>query len=218
MEERMEAKIGTEIRTNEERMETKIEASNEKFEVLRGTLVSRMDAHQTRTKTTQEDIQAKTDAHQEGMEAKMDAWLGEMRAWRKETTACQAVTEACIGKLEVSQEKSETVEERQEVPKEEAALGSIWGPKSSRAADRQRNGPRAMVGPGRRWPLSCCSCTAQETRSSGTRAGQCCKSNPERTDVREETSGATGMQQRHKGPRPNRAIRSGKQTRPLGRP
>jgi hypothetical protein len=35
--------------------------------------------------------------------------------------------------------------------------------------------------------------------------------NLERTDVREETSGATGIQQRHKEPSPKRAITSGKQ-------
>jgi hypothetical protein len=34
-------------------------------------------------------IIAKTDAHQERMEAKMDAWLVEMNACRKETTACK---------------------------------------------------------------------------------------------------------------------------------
>jgi hypothetical protein len=81
-------------------MEAKIEANNEKFEVHRGTLVSRMDANQARTKATEEDIEAKTDAHQERMEAKMDVRLGEMKAWRKERTACQSVTEACVGKLE----------------------------------------------------------------------------------------------------------------------
>jgi hypothetical protein len=41
--------------------------------------------------------------------------------------------------------------------------------------------------------------------------GQYCKRNLERTDVREKTSGATGMQQRHEEPRHKRAITSGKQ-------
>jgi hypothetical protein len=36
------------------RLEAKIEPSNDKFEVLRGTLVSWMDIHQARTETTNE--------------------------------------------------------------------------------------------------------------------------------------------------------------------
>jgi hypothetical protein len=40
---------------------------------------------------------------------------------------------------------------------------------------------------------------------------QCCKRNLEKTDVREETLGATGIQQRHNEQRPKRAIMSGKQ-------
>jgi hypothetical protein len=43
----MEAKIGAEIRTSQE-------ISNEKFEVLQGTLVSWMDIHQARTEAMQE--------------------------------------------------------------------------------------------------------------------------------------------------------------------
>jgi hypothetical protein len=46
--------------------------NNEKFEVLRGTLVSRMDIHQARTEDIQEVI-AKMDAHQERMEGNMNA-------------------------------------------------------------------------------------------------------------------------------------------------
>jgi hypothetical protein len=41
--------------------------------------------------------------------------------------------------------------------------------------------------------------TAQGRRSSGTRQGQCCKRNLNRMGVREETSGATGIQQWNKG-------------------
>jgi hypothetical protein len=36
------------------RLEAKIEANNEKSEILSGTLVSRMDIHQARTKAMQE--------------------------------------------------------------------------------------------------------------------------------------------------------------------
>jgi hypothetical protein len=68
-------------------------------------------------------------------------------------------------------------------------------------------GARAKVGPGRS-RLSpaeddqpCHSCTTQGTRSSGTRQGQYFKRNLDRTDVPEETSGTTDMQQWNKGPR-----------------
>jgi hypothetical protein len=42
-----------EMKTMQERMEAKIEVNSEKFEVLRSTLVSRMDIHQTRTEVMQ---------------------------------------------------------------------------------------------------------------------------------------------------------------------
>jgi hypothetical protein len=45
----------------------------------------------------------------------------------------------------------------------------------------------------------CHSCTMQGTRSSWTRPGQCCKMNPDRTDVWEVKSAETGMQYWNKG-------------------
>jgi hypothetical protein len=36
------------------------------------------------------------------LEAKMDAWLEEMKAWRKETMACQEVMETCLEKREAT--------------------------------------------------------------------------------------------------------------------
>jgi hypothetical protein len=42
---------------------------------------------------------------------------------------------------------------------------------------------------------------AQGPRSLGTRPGQCCKRNPERTDVWDETSGESGRQHWNKDPR-----------------
>jgi hypothetical protein len=60
---------------NQENMEARINANNEEFEVLRGTLVSRVDTHQARTKKKiQKGIIAKMDAYQERMEAIMIAW------------------------------------------------------------------------------------------------------------------------------------------------
>jgi hypothetical protein len=60
-----------EMRTNQERLEAKIEARNEKFEVLWGTVVSWMDIHQARTGSPWEEMKAKMDIHQEKMEATM---------------------------------------------------------------------------------------------------------------------------------------------------
>jgi hypothetical protein len=60
---KMEAKIEVEIETN-----------NEKFEVLRSFLISRMDIHQVRTEGVQEEIISKMDAHQERMRASVNGW------------------------------------------------------------------------------------------------------------------------------------------------
>jgi chromosome segregation ATPase len=131
-------------------METQIEANNEKFEALRGTLLSRKDIHQASTEAIQEEMKAKMNKNQE----KMDDWLEEMKAWRKKTTACQEATEACLEKakagreemeaalgvfeerldkmdvtdLEANREKSEGVAVRHEVHDEEAAMDTIGAP------------------------------------------------------------------------------------------
>jgi hypothetical protein len=42
-----------------ERMPSDIEANNETFEALRGTVISRMDVHQARTQAIQEEMEAK---------------------------------------------------------------------------------------------------------------------------------------------------------------
>jgi hypothetical protein len=44
------------MENNHEKMDARIDANNEKFEALRGTLVSRMDIHQARTVSTQEEM------------------------------------------------------------------------------------------------------------------------------------------------------------------
>jgi hypothetical protein len=46
-----------------------IRATNEKFEVLQGTLVCWMDIHQARADSTQENINTKIDVNQEKMDA-----------------------------------------------------------------------------------------------------------------------------------------------------
>jgi hypothetical protein len=51
----------------QERMEAKIEDNGEKFEVLRGTLVFWMDIHQARAEANQERLEAKVEANLEDM-------------------------------------------------------------------------------------------------------------------------------------------------------
>jgi hypothetical protein len=51
------AEMKTEIKTNQERLEAKIEANNEKFEVLRGALVSGMEStRQAKTEANREEV------------------------------------------------------------------------------------------------------------------------------------------------------------------
>jgi hypothetical protein len=51
------------------KIEGKIYANTEKFEVLRKTLVSRMEIHPARTGAFKKEIRANIDMHQENMEA-----------------------------------------------------------------------------------------------------------------------------------------------------
>jgi hypothetical protein len=74
-----------------------VQANNEQFEVLLGTLVSRVVTHQARTGVNQRE-----------MIAKMDAWI--------------EGTEACAGKLVANREKSDVVAVHPEVPNEEAEV------------------------------------------------------------------------------------------------
>jgi hypothetical protein len=58
----MLTKMDAKIDSNQQKMEARIEANNETFEVLRGILVFRMNIHQNRTISTQEDMKAKMEA------------------------------------------------------------------------------------------------------------------------------------------------------------
>jgi hypothetical protein len=73
IEERILAKMGAEMKTSQERMEARRDATNEMFEVLRGTLVSRMDIHLARTQAIEKEIIANMYAHQERMGACVNA-------------------------------------------------------------------------------------------------------------------------------------------------
>jgi hypothetical protein len=66
------------IQNNQEKMVAKIEANNEKFEVLQSPLVSQMDIHQARTEPTPEEIKAKMDIHQGKMEAAVHSIWSEL--------------------------------------------------------------------------------------------------------------------------------------------
>jgi hypothetical protein len=64
-----------------EKMETSldnIDANNEMFKVLQGTLVSRMDIHQTRIESTEEEINTKMDIHKEMMETAIHSIRSEL--------------------------------------------------------------------------------------------------------------------------------------------
>jgi hypothetical protein len=107
------------------RMETRTDANYEKSEVLRNTVVSRMDIYQARTEDSQEEIIAKMDAHWERMEASINAW----RTNKKKTAACQEATEVCLQSKEPTSVETESVAVHEDVPKEEDC----------------RHGPRAIV-------------------------------------------------------------------------
>jgi hypothetical protein len=62
-----------------------MEGNNEKFEVLQGIFVSRMDIYQVRTVSIQEDMKAKMDIHQEKMEAAIHSIWSEL----EEALKCQ---------------------------------------------------------------------------------------------------------------------------------
>jgi hypothetical protein len=76
----------------------------------------------------------------EANQAKMDAWLTEMKNWRRELMACQEMTEACQNSKEPSPEEMESEVERREFPTKEAAV------KSSRTMKKRHKGRRMAAG------------------------------------------------------------------------
>jgi uncharacterized protein YPO0396 len=129
MMERMLAKMDNfpeEIRT----AQAWIEANNEKVEVLRGTLVSRMDAYKAKTEANLEELMAAMKASQERTEALMDVSL-------QTTEDCLEKTEASQGKVEI---KMKACLEEMKVRRP-----YMW---TRRLAERRR--PAEETGPGRR--------------------------------------------------------------------
>jgi hypothetical protein len=186
------------------RLETEIESDKEKLEVLGGNLVSRMDINQARTESTQEDIKAKMDSYQEKSMMLMKASKEEVEAMR----------EACLEKMEASPEERVSESEHEEVPKEEAIVENFGALKElhgdQHLAIRRCGQPNKWTqgsGESRKKLVTAqgrLTCRAIPAFCKGHYCpGQGCAKNPERTDFQGETSGATRMQQWHKGPRHN---------------
>jgi hypothetical protein len=66
--EQILARMSAEMNATEERMEAKIKADNEKFEVFQGTLVSRMDNHQAITDAIKKIMDTKIKEMKAGQE------------------------------------------------------------------------------------------------------------------------------------------------------
>jgi hypothetical protein len=91
------AKIGDEIKTNQDYMKEEMKAQV-------GSLASRIDSNQGKMDTNLKEV------------------IAEMRAWRKEMTACQETMEACLESKEPTSVEIESVAVHEEVPKEEAVV------------------------------------------------------------------------------------------------
>jgi hypothetical protein len=143
---------------------------------------------------------------------------GEKRQWP--TKKCQP----CLESEEPTSAGIESIAGREEVPTGhsencQSTEGAVCGLASSHRMlpIAKEMDPGCLWVPGeigsrpQRDDPPCHSCTVQGTRLSGTRLRQFCKRNLRSTDVPEEMLGATAMRQRHKEPRPKRAIMSEKQ-------
>jgi hypothetical protein len=112
---------------------------------------------------------AKTDTNQEVMDAKLHGHHESMMARKSQLEEIKNAVDVCEKRLnkmdtmdlETSREKSNAVVEQRDVPKEEAAVKTT-GPLEEGHGDRQlaaerrrqqRKRTRAMVCPGRSWPL-----------------------------------------------------------------
>jgi hypothetical protein len=71
----MRAEMLAKMEANQERMDSRIEANNEKFEVLKSTLVTQMDAHHGKTEASHEESMAARKASHEMIEALMNVSL-----------------------------------------------------------------------------------------------------------------------------------------------
>jgi hypothetical protein len=114
MMEQMTECLLAEIRTNQakmdanqEKMEAKIEVNNEKFEVIQGALVSRMDIHQARTMSIQEEMKANMDIHQEKMEAAIHSIRSKFKTFKNGWKTSCCVNQKMQGPCKELNEKTE---------------------------------------------------------------------------------------------------------------
>jgi hypothetical protein len=109
--------IKEKIKYNQDGLEAKIEANNEKFEVLQENMWT----------------------SQEGMKTRIGPIVSWMGAWLEGTKDCRRATEASLEKKEPTPEEMANVAAHSEVPNEKAEGGNcrctggpIWGPASGR--------------------------------------------------------------------------------------
>jgi hypothetical protein len=105
-------------------------------------MLAKMDASQKDTKAMHERMdanQVKADAHQAKMEANMGSMQDELISTFKifkcngqETTVCHEATEADIEKIGPDSGMMQSVAEHQEVPREDAEVMAVGGPKKRR--------------------------------------------------------------------------------------
>jgi DNA-binding GntR family transcriptional regulator len=121
-------------------IKAEIRPNNVKLEVIQGILFSRMDIHQARAQSTEEEINAKMDAKQETidasqkrLEAKIDSHHEKLRAiMRSDKEKMEDMMEAYLENteatnLEANPEEIESESEHQEVLKEEGAMETTEG-------------------------------------------------------------------------------------------
>jgi hypothetical protein len=85
-------------------------------------MLAKMGINQAKTEAAQEEINAKMDMHKERMEAAIHS----MRH-SEETTACQETTEACLEYKEPTSEEMKSGAVHREVLKEHAAVKPVGG-------------------------------------------------------------------------------------------
>jgi hypothetical protein len=162
-------------------------------------------------------IEHKRKPHHEEMMAKMDAWRGKTEAFLEKKEPTPEGTEAIEKSREVPEEATD-----------EETFGATEDRAGEQRMAVRRHGQLKKQDSGQWWtPAEVCrrprtvysprsSCTAQGTPAKRTRPGirqrvagkehetgsqrRCGTSNPERTDVREETADAAEMQQWNEGP------------------
>jgi hypothetical protein len=197
-----------------------IRANNKKFEVLHGTrlptghLQSQDRGHSRRT--------AKMHAHQERMEASMNAW-------QRQIMACQEAMEACLKKAKAKPEKMKAGLEEMEVTVDvfverlnKAVTMNLEANQAKTEAylDRKQQTPEETEATAEHEEAAKEAAVetvgAQEDRTgdqpcqAGTHR-RFCKRSHRRTDGQEEMTVGLGMQQWNKEQGHKRAITSGKQ-------